>query len=360
MLAVTIPGHRLPKDILAEDINFIIESGVSIKTHMALGKDFTLDDLHNQGYKAVFIATGAHRPIEIGVPGEEAEGFLQALEYLKDVQLGRPVELGAQVAVIGGGNSAVDAARVALRNKNVKKVTILYRRTRKEMPAYPEEIEAALDEGVKVEFLTAPIWVLTKDGRVGSVRCQKMKLGEKDESGRPKPVPVEGSEFVVPADTLILALSERAYTPYLKESDGLTLSPKWGTIIVDPATMATTRPGVFAGGDVVTGPSSVIDAIAAGKSAAEAISSYLEGQPLVRVRRTTRPSFYVPPVELKEDELQQAKRSQMPHLPPSKRKTLHEEVELGFTREVAVREARRCLRCELDTEDGKKAIGRET
>jgi NADH-quinone oxidoreductase subunit F len=360
MLAVTIPGHRLPKDILSEDINFIMESGVSIKTHMALGKDFTLDDLHNQGYKAVFIATGAHKPIEIGVPGEEAEGVLQALEYLKDVHLKRPVELGRRVVVIGGGNSAVDAARVALRNKSVGKVAILYRRTRKEMPAYPEEVEAALDEGVKVEFLTAPTWVMTKDGRVTGVRCQRMKLGEKDESGRPKPVPIEGSEFLVAADTLILALSERAYTPYLKESDGLTLSPKWGTIIVDPATMATTRPGVFAGGDVVTGPSSVIDAIAAGKSAAEAISSYLEGRPLVRARQTTRPSFYVPPVELKEDELQQAKRSQMPHLPPSRRKTMHEEVELGFTREVAVREARRCLRCELETEDGKKATGRET
>jgi pyruvate/2-oxoglutarate dehydrogenase complex dihydrolipoamide dehydrogenase (E3) component len=187
-----------------------------------------------------------------------------------------------------------------------------------------------------------------------------MKLGEKDESGRPKPVPIEGSEFLVDADTLILALSERAYTPYLKESDGLSLSPKWGTIIVDPATMATTRPGVFAGGDVVTGPSSVVDAIAAGKAAAEAIESYLEGRPLVRARQLSRPSRYVPPVELKEDELQQAKRSKMPHLPPSRRKTLHEEVELGFSKEVAVREARRCLRCELETEDGKKAIGRET
>ena len=360
MLAVTIPGHRLPKEILKEDIDYIIESGVSIKTHMALGKDFTLDDLQAQGYKAVFIATGAHKPIEIGVPGEEAEGVLQALEYLKDVHLKRPVELGANVVLIGGGNSAVDAARVALRNKNVKKVTILYRRTRKEMPAYPDEVEAALEEGVKIEFLTAPTWVLTKDGRVTSVRCQKMKLGEKDESGRPKPVPIEGSEFLVDADTLILALSERAYTPYLKESDGLSLSPKWGTIIVDSATMATTRPGVFAGGDVVTGPSSVVDAIAAGKAAAEAIDSYLEGRLLVRARQLTRPSFYVPPVELKEDELQQEKRSTMPHLPPSKRKTMHEEVELGFNKEVAVREARRCLRCELETEAGKKATGRET
>jgi NADH-quinone oxidoreductase subunit F len=360
MLAVTIPGHRLPKDILAEDIDFIIKSGVSIKTNMALGKDFTLDDLHNQGYKAVFLATGAHKPIEIGVPGEEAEGVFQALEYLKDVHLGRSVELGAHVAVIGGGNSAVDAARVALRNKNVKKVTILYRRTKKEMPAYPEEVEDALEEGVKIEFLVAPTRVRTMDGKVTQVECQRMKLGEKDESGRPKPIPIKGSEFQVAADTLILALSERAYTPYLRESDGLSLSPKWGTIIVDPATMATTRPGVFAGGDVVTGPSSVVDAIAAGKAAAEAIDNYLEGRPLVRARQLTRPSVYVKPVELKEDELQQAKRSKMPHLPPRKRKTLHDEIELGFTKEVAVREARRCLRCELETEDGKKAIGRET
>jgi NADH-quinone oxidoreductase subunit F len=359
MLAVTIPGHRLPKDILSEDIDYIIESGVSIKTHMALGKDFTLDDLHGQGYKAVFIATGAHKPIEIGVPGEEAEGVLQALEYLKDVHLKRPVELGGRVVVIGGGNSAVDAARVALRNKSVKKVSILYRRTRKEMPAYPEEVDAALEEGVRVEFLVAPTWVRTKDGKVTGVQCQRMKLGEKDESGRPKPVPIEGSEFLVDVDTLILALSERAYTPYLKDSDGLSLSPKWGTIIVDPATMATTRPGVFAGGDVVTGPSSVVDAIAAGKAAAEAIDHYLEGRPLVRARQLTRPSLYVKPVELKEDELQQAKRSKMPHLPPSKRKTMHEEIELGFTRDVAIREAQRCLRCELETEDGKKATGRE-
>jgi NADH-quinone oxidoreductase subunit F len=360
MLAVTIPGHRLPKDILSEDIDYIIQSGVSIKTHMALGKDFTLDDLQNQGYKAVFIATGAHKPIEIGVPGEEADGVLQALEYLKDVHLKRPVELGGRVVVIGGGNSAVDAARVALRDRNVSQVSLLYRRTRKEMPAYPEEVEAALEEGVKVEFLVAPTWVLTRDGRVTGVRCQKMRLGEKDESGRPKPVPIEGSECLVNADTLILALSERAYTPYLKDSDGLSLSPRWGTIIVDPATMATTRPGVFAGGDVVTGPSSVIDAIAAGKAAAEAIAHYLEGRPLVRARHLTRPSLYVKPVELKEDELQQATRSKMPHLPPSRRKTMHEEVELGFSRETAVREARRCLRCELETEDGKKATGRET
>jgi NADH-quinone oxidoreductase subunit F len=313
-----------------------------------------------QGYKAVFIATGAHKPLEIGVPGEEAEGVLQALEYLKDVHLGHPPEVAGRVAIIGGGNSAVDAARVALRNKDVKKVTILYRRTRKEMPAYPEEIEAALQEGVKIEFLTAPVRVRTKEGKVVGVECQRMKLGELDASGRPKPVPIPGSEFQVPAETLILALSERAYTPYLRDSDGLSLSAEWGTIVVDPATMATTRPGVFAGGDVVSGPSSVVEAIAAGKIAAQCIEDYLEDRPLTRARNLTRPSRYVPSVMLKEEEVEKAKRPVMPHLPPLKRKYLHAEVELGFSREVAVQEARRCLRCDLETEDGKKAIGKNT
>ncbi|MBN2200092.1 MAG: NADH-quinone oxidoreductase subunit NuoF [Candidatus Aminicenantes bacterium] len=358
MLAVTIPSHRLPKDILQEDIDYIIKSGVTLRTNAALGKDFTLDDLFGQGYKAVFLATGAHKPIEIGVPGEEAEGVLQALEFLKDVHLGRPPELGARVAIVGGGNSAVDAARVALRDKSVKKVTILYRRTRKEMPAYPEEVEAALEEGIKIEFLAAPTRVRTKGGRVVGVECQKMTLGEKDASGRAKPVPVPGSEFQVPADTLILALSERAYTPYLKDSDGLILSPEWGTIVADPVTMATTRPGVFAGGDVVTGPSSVVEAIAAGKAAAQSIEDYLEGRPLARARRLTRPSRYVEPVMLSEEEIERAKRPKMPHLPPGRRKSLHEEVELGLSRDVAVREARRCLRCDLETEDGKKATGK--
>jgi len=359
MLQVTIPDHRLPKDILKHDIDYLVKSGLNIKTNMTLGKDFSLDDLFQQGYKSVFLATGAHKPIEIGVPGEEAEGVLQSLEYLKEHHLGIPVNLGAEVVVIGGGNSAVDAARVAFRDKKVKKVTVLYRRTRKEMPAYPEEVEAALEEGIDIQFLVAPIRVRTENDRVVGVECLRMKLGERDESGRARPVPVPESEFQVKADTLILAISERAYTPYLRESDGLTLDSKWGTIVVDPATLATTRPGVFAGGDVVTGPSSVVDAIAAGKLAARSIENYLEGRIIPRTHSLTRPSLYVPPVKLSEEEAQNAKREKMPHLSPAKRKTGHEEVELGFTKDQTVREARRCLRCELDTEDGKKATGRE-
>lgn len=359
MLRVTIPDHRLPKDILEDDLDYLVNCGLSIKTNMTLGRDFTLDDLFKQGYKAVFLATGAHKPLEMGVPGEEAEGVLQALNYLKEHHLGIPVSLGARVVVIGGGNSAVDAARVAFRDKRVDRATILYRRTRKEMPAYPEEVEAGLEEGVKIEFLVAPVRVRVRDEKVVGVECIRMKLGEKDESGRAKPVPIPGSEFQVPADTLILAISERAYTPYIKDSDGLTLSPQWGTIIVDQATMATTRPGVFAGGDVVSGPSSVVDAIAAGKLAARSIENYLEGKILPRTHGLTRPSLYVEPVKLTEEEIQSAKRSKMPHLPLSKRKSGHAEIELGFTQGLAVREARRCLRCELETEDGKKAIGRE-
>ncbi|MBN2266150.1 MAG: FAD-dependent oxidoreductase [Candidatus Aminicenantes bacterium] len=361
MLRVTIPDHRLPKDRLQDDLDYLAQCGLNIKTNMTLGKDFSLDDLFQQGYKAVYLATGAHKPLEMGVPGEEAEGVLQALEYLKDHHLGIPVDLGAKVVVIGGGNSAVDAARVAFRDKRVKQATILYRRTRREMPAYPEEVDAGLEEGVKIEYLTAPVRIRTDDeGRVVGVECIRMKLGEKDASGRARPVPIPGSEFQVPANTLILAISERAYTPYLRESDGLTLSPEWGTIIVDPASMATTRPGVFAGGDVVSGPSSVVDAIAAGKTAARSIEAFLEGRPFVRVHEVTRPAAYVPPVQLTEEEARNTKRAKMPHLPPGKRKSGHEEIELGFTKELAVKEARRCLRCELETEDAKKALGRET
>ncbi len=360
MLRVTIPDHRLPKERLQDDLDYLVSCGLSIKTNMTLGKDFSLDDLFRQGYKAVYLATGAHKPLEMGVPGEEAEGVLQALEYLKDHHLGIPVSLGARVAVIGGGNSAVDAARVAFRDKRVKEATILYRRTRREMPAYPEEIEAGLEEGIRIEYLTAPVRIRTRDGRVVGVECIRMKLGEKDSSGRARPVPIPGSEFQVPADTLILAISERAYTPYLRESDGLTLSPEWGTIIVDPASMATTRPGVFAGGDVVSGPSSVVEAMAAGKAAARSIEAYLEGRPFVRVNEVTRPACYVEPVKLTEEEAQNTKRARMPHLPRGKRRSGHDEIELGFTGELALKEARRCLRCELETRDAKNALGRET
>jgi NADH-quinone oxidoreductase subunit F len=358
-LAKGIPDHRLPKDVLNRDIEHIKSAGVNIKTNVALGKDFTLDDLFAQDFKAVFIATGAHKSMRLGVEGEEAAGVMQGTELLKAVNLGEKIKLGARVGIVGGGNAAVDAARVAVRDKNVKQVTILYRRTRQEMPAFKEEIEAAIEERVDIQYLAAPIKVLCENGRVKGVRCIRMRLGEIDSSGRRSPVPIEGSEFSLELETLIPAIGERVDSSLFTARDKLGIS-QWGTIEVDSSNLATGRPGVFAGGDAVTGPGTVVEAMAAGKLAAQTIEKYLEGQSLDREYTLTRPSIYIEPVELTEEELARSSRPKMPRLTRSARKKNFKEVELGLSELAAVAEARRCLRCELETEDGKNAIGRKT
>jgi len=353
-----IPDHRLPKDILERDIEHIKSAGVTIRTNTTLGKDFSLDDLFAQGFEAVFIATGAHKSMRLGIEGENSAGVIQGTELLRTVNLGEKVKLGARVGIVGGGNAAVDAARVAVRDKKVKEVTILYRRTRQEMPAFAEEIEAAIEEGVNIQFLVAPIQVLTENGRVKGVRCIRMRLGDIDASGRRSPVPVEGSEFTVALDTLVPAIGERADSSIFTAGDKLKIS-QWGTIEVDSANLTTGRPGVFAGGDAITGPGTVVEAMAAGKLAARMIEKHLEGERLDREHTLTRPSIYIEPVELTEEELARTKRPKMPRLTRTARKKNFKEVELGLTEEAAVAEARRCLRCELETEEGKKAIGRE-
>jgi len=263
MLITGIPEHRLPKRKLNYDIENILKSGVTIKTNTALGKDFSLDDLFKEGYDALFIAIGAHKSMKMNIPNEDAEGVIQALELLKEVNLGKEVKLGKKAGIIGGGNAAVDAARVAIRNKNTDKVIILYRRTRKEMPAFEEEIDAAIEEGIDIQFLVAPNKVLTDNGKVVGVECIRMKLGDIDASGRRRPIPIEGSEFTVELDTLIPAIGERPDTSYITEKDNLKIS-KWDTIVVNEESLSTDRKGVFAGGDVVTGPKTVVEAIAAG------------------------------------------------------------------------------------------------
>jgi NADH-quinone oxidoreductase subunit F len=355
MLAAGIPEHRLPKKVLNREIDNIKKVGVEIKTNTKLGQDFSLDDLLNDGFKAVFIATGAWKSMKMGIPGEEAEGVIQSLEYLKTVNLGQKAPIGKRVCVVGGGNSAVDAARVAFRDENCEKVTILYRRTRAEMPAFPEEVDAAIDEGVDIQFLVAPVKGLTKNGKVTGVECIRMKLGQKDASGRRKPIPIKGSNFIVKLDTLILAIGERPETSYIAPSDNISLSKE--NIVVDGETFKTTRDGVFAGGDVATGPNTVVNAMAAGKTAAETIEKYICGQPLAREHRLTRPSIYVKPVEISEEEAAKAKRPKMPRLTMAQRRKNFKEVELGLSERFACREARRCLRCELETEDGKNAVG---
>ena len=358
MLTVGIPEHRLPKKTLNFDIEHIIKSGVTIKTNKALGKDFSIDDLFKEGYRAIFIAIGAHKSMKLNIPGENANGVIHALDLLKTVNLGKKAELGENVGIVGGGNAAIDAARVAIRSKNCKKVTVLYRRTRKEMPAFEEEIDHAIEEGIDIQFLVTPIKILAENGKVIGVECIRMKLGDLDESGRRRPVPIKGSEFTLELDTLIPAIGERPDISFLTDKDNLKTS-KWDTIDVDDETLLTDREGVFAGGDIVTGPRTVVEAIAAGKLAAESIEKYLSGKSLAREYKLSRPSLYVEPVELTEEEIEQAERPKMPKLPPRARKKNFKEVELGLSEEKAIKEARRCLRCELKTKDGKKAIGRE-
>lgn len=355
MLAIGIPEHRLPKSILNPSIENIIKSGASIKPNMALGKNFSIDDLFKEGYEAIFIAIGAHKSLKLKIPGEETKGVIQAMDLLKEVNLEKEVTLGEKVGIIGGGNAAIDAARVAVRNKNCEKITLLYRRTRKEMPAFEEEIDSAIDEGIEIQFLVAPTKVLTENEKVVGVECLRMKLGDIDASGRRRPIPIEGSEFTIKLDTLIPAIGERPDISFLTDKDNLDIS-KWDTIVVDEETLLTNQKGVFAGGDVVKGPSTVVEAIAAGKTAAESIEKYLEGKSLVREYKLNRPSLYVEPIELTEEEIEGAKRSEMPKLSVNERKKNFKEVELGLTENMAIKEAKRCLRCELETENGKEAL----
>jgi NADH-quinone oxidoreductase subunit F len=358
MLAVGIPDHRLPKDVVGKDIENIIKSGVEIRRGLALGKDFTIDSLFGIGFKAVFIATGAGKSLDMGIPGEDANGVLHSLEYLRAVNLGEKVPIGKRVCVAGGGNSAIDAARSALRDHICEKVSILYRRTKAEMPAIAEEVDAAIDEGVDVHFLTTPVKVVVENGRAVAVECIRMKLGDIDASGRPKPMPIEGSNFTIKLDTLILAISERPDTSYIAETDGISRAGE--NIVVDRETQMTTRKGVFAGGDAVTGPWTVVDAMAAGKSAAETIEKYVSGLPVAREHPLTRPSIYVLPVKLSEEEVAKGRRPQMRSLPIARRAKNFNEVERGLTEGAAKAEARRCLRCDLETEDGKKAQGEKS
>jgi NADH-quinone oxidoreductase subunit F len=356
MLALGIPEHRLPKALLRTDIDFILKSGVQLRTNTTLGKDITIDDLIAQGFKAVFIATGAHKSMKLAIPEETAEGVLPAMHLLPLINTGKDVKLGANVGIIGGGNAAIDAARVAIRHKNTEKVTILYRRTRKEMPAYEEEIEDALAEGIEIQYLVVPIKVLEENGKVTGVECIRMELGEMDQSGRRSPIPISGSEFTLQFDTIIPAIGERPDTSFIHENDDIKLS-RWDTIIADEETCATGRKNVFAGGDVTAGPSTIIKAIAAGKRAAEAIDKFLQGKSMAREYKLSRPSQYLPPVQLTEEEIEDAQRAEIPRIRPEERRKNFKEVALTLTKEMAVREARRCLRCELETLDGKNALG---
>ena len=353
-LLACIPDYRLPREQLEADIANVESAGVTIRTGVRIGEDISLEELVAD-HKAVFLATGAHKSRKLRIPNEDARGVIDAIEFLHRVNFGEEVEVGRRVGIIGGGNAAVDAARVALRMKQCEEVLIIYRRTRVEMPAFEEEIEAVVEEGAQLQFLTAPAGIVADGGKLTALQCTRMKLGEPDASGRRRPVPIEGSEFTIDLDTLLVAIGEEPDTGFLGQDHGIELS-RWGSIAVDRDTMATNVPGVFAGGDVVTGPDTVIEAMAAGKLAAEMIDKHVRGVPLDRQWEIVRPSRYEAPVELTEEELESAERPRGACLPVDQRAGNFDEVELGFSEEEAIMEARRCLRCDLQTEDGKRNL----
>ncbi len=341
MLRVGIPDHRLPGDILDKEIEVITNLGVEIKTDTPLGKDLQVDDLFSDGYKAVYLALGAHKGIELGVPGEDSDGVRQGVDFLREVNLTGKAQVGQNVAIIGGGNVAIDVSRSAVR-LGAKEVTILYRRTRQEMPAWEEEIFAAEAENVKITYLAAPQEILTENGKVTGLRCIKMELGEPDSSGRRRPVPVPGSEYDLDVDQIIPAIGQRPDLSALEHIEGLSFS-KWGTTEVDPITFATAREGLFAGGDLQTGPWVAIGAIAAGKEAAESIARYIEGSDMAEGREpmTNEDPVFRP---IPEDEARKD-RAKMPELPVNERGGNFKEVELGYNEADGKAEAERCLNC---------------
>jgi len=336
MMRVGIPQYRLPRDILDAEIDFIRQAGVEIKTDTRVD---SLDSLREQGFDAVFLALGAHAGLKMRVPGEDNPGVVDCVSLLRDVSLGKQAKLGKRVAVIGGGNAAIDAARTALRI-GAEEVTTLYRRTRKEMPADADEVEAALEEGVTIDYLVAPSMIKRDNGHL-TLECVRMKLGEVDSSGRRRPEKIEGSEFSSDFDTIVAAIGQ---APQVPQHIGIEAG-KGGTIPADWDTLATEIDGVFAGGDVVSGPASVIEAIAAGRQAAVSIDKYLGGQGVIDGEPAT-PETTAPPQ--REDEGEEEHRSEMALLPADKRINSFDLVELGLSAEGAAREARRCLSCDLE------------
>ncbi|MBC8234814.1 NADH-quinone oxidoreductase subunit NuoF [bacterium] len=353
MMAVGIPDYRLPKAVLQKEIDAIEQMGVEIKLNTPVGAELTLNNLFQQGYKAIFIATGTHKGGRLSIEGEDAKGVIEGTTFLQEVNLGKKLPLGEKVAVIGGGNVAIDAARTALR-LGAKEVAIVYRRSREEMPAHQWEVEEAENEGVKFHFLALPMKVLSNNGTVTDMECIRMRLGERDESGRRRPIPIEGSEFTLEVDTVIPAISQSPDLFFLINSgnDGLETT-KQSTFVVDQETLATNRDGVFAGGDCVSGPTMVVEAIASGEQAAMSIHSYLrdgkveELHPREKARLDAQ--LMEKPTQVKsEGGLEQQPRQVTPVLPLEQRQHNFAEIELCFTEEMAVTEAKRCLQCQFE------------
>ncbi len=338
LLRYGIPEYRLPNAVVDDELAYVRELGIEIKTSSPVTR---LKDLFDDGYKAVFLAVGAGVGQTMGITGEDTKGVDSALNFLWQANSGGKVELGKKVVVVGGGNAAIDAARMANR-LGAAEVTIVYRRSRTEMPAEAAEVNEADNEGIAINILTNPVKVHTANGKVSGIECIRMELGEPDDSGRRRPVPIEGSEFTMDADTVIMAIGQKVDQEMVP---GKLTYNRWGTITVDEETMATDIEGVFAGGDAVSGPDTVIGAVAAGKEAAISIDRYLQGEDM----KTDRPVKREPVKDVDKKGIQQHARREEPMLDTEKRGATA-EVELGFDEEAAILEAKRCLNCGVCSE----------
>ncbi|HQM32020.1 MAG TPA: FAD-dependent oxidoreductase [Candidatus Hydrogenedentes bacterium] len=368
MLTSCIPAYRLPRDIVHQEIETLTGDSVTLKCGVTLGRDMTIDSLFEEGFQAVFLAMGADKSWHLGLEGEHLDGIHSSMAFLKAFNLNGEELAHGRVAIIGGGNSAVDAARVAIRQKGVESVTLLYRRTCGEMPAYAEEVDAAIEEGIRLETLVSPVRIryidtamkegvqvetlvhpvkiYAQDGQLSGIDCVRNTLGDIDASGRGRPVPLPGTEFHLPLDTLIVAIGERPDSECLAGM-GINIE-KDGRVALDPDTLCTSRPGVFAGGDLATGPNTVVDAIAAGRKAAGIIDRYLRGADDLREPvHSNLPRGFLEPSAVEAGPTETAERIEPPTIPLDARKDCFAEVEMAYDEATARREAHRCLRCDL-------------
>ena len=344
MLTVGIPAYRLPRDIIEAEIQVIKNLGVQFKTGVEIGKDITVDQLRKEGYRAIFMGIGAHECKALGIEGEHLDGVYPGVHFLREVNLGKRVSLGDRVAVIGGGNVAMDSVRTALRTGSTKPF-VIYRRSLEEMPANAEEIEECREEGIEIMTLTAPIRIIGENGKVKAIECVKMELGEPDASGRRRPLPIGGSEFTVEVDTVIPAIGQESDWACLTQECACTLSA-WGTMNVDGLTLQTADPDIFAGGDAVSGPRTVVEAIAAGKEAAISMDRFIRGEDLREGRHKDWAGVKDVPTEGRV----LIPRGQMPCLTPENRIKNFNEVQLGFDEIRVAKEAPRCLECGICSE----------
>lgn len=347
MLRWGIPAYRLPREMLQEEIKDILELGITLKCNTRIGRDISWDTIRNN-YGAVYIAIGAQKSASVDYEGKNLRGITGAVEFLRELHLGGKPYAGQRVAVVGGGNSAIDAAQCALR-LGAESVTILYRRTRSEMPALREEIDTAEKEGVKLQFLVSPVRFSGGNGHVEKMICQRMTLGEFDQSGRRKALPLLGDTFEMETDQVILATGQEVDDAFDMEKAGIG-TRRGGWIQTAGGTKTGTSAAmVFAGGDVVTGPATVVAAIAAGHRAADEIDSAIR-------RSKGEPPYVAPqgesipiPVEI-ETEIKEKARAAMPEAPVEERIRGFGEIAAGFDADTAKREAGRCLRCDMAVE----------